>query len=88
MPINLHLREANTLAGRASNVPAASTSTPPYGRPPANHERIMTAMEGSLNLVKMEKMVLAKSKACKQIVGGDLEGIKAMKLLPRGWMER
>lgn len=48
----------------------------------------MTAMEGSLNLVKMEKLVLAKAKARKQIVGGALESIQAAKLLPRGWIER
>lgn len=48
----------------------------------------MTAMEGYINLVQMEKMVLAKSKARKQVVDGDLESIKAAKLLPRRWMER
>lgn len=45
-------------------------------------------MEGSLNLVQLDKMVLAKSKARKQVVGGHLEGIRAEKLLPRGWVER
>lgn len=71
-----------------SNVPAPSTSAPSYGKPSANHERIIIAMERSLNLVKMEKMVLAESKARKQVVGGHLESIKAVKLLPRGWIER
>ncbi|KAF6225514.1 hypothetical protein HO133_009514 [Letharia lupina] len=87
-------REAGNVAsssetkGRASNVPAPSASIPSYGHPPSNHERIMTAMEGYINLVQMEKMVLAKSKARKQVVDGDLESIKAAKLLPRRWMER
>lgn len=78
--------EARRAGNAASSTPSAST--PAYGKPAANHERIMTAMEGSLNLVKMEKMVLAKAKARKQVVGGALESIQAVKLLPRGWIER
>ena len=45
-------------------------------------------MEGFWNLVHMEKMALAKSKARKQVVGRELESIEALKLLPRGWLER
>ena len=74
--------------GRASNAPAPSTSNPQYGKPPAHHERLMAAMKGSTNLVQMEKMTLSNSKARKRAVGGQLESIKAAKLLPRGWMER
>lgn len=48
----------------------------------------MAAMKGSTNLVQMEKMTLSNSKARKRAVGGQLESIKAAKLLPRGWMER
>lgn len=48
----------------------------------------MAAMKGSTNLVQMEKMTLSNSKARKRAVGGQLESIKAVKLLPRGWMER
>ena len=88
IPIGIRLLEANTIQVGVSNVPAPSTSAPSYGKPSANHERIIIAMERSLNLVKMEKMVLAESKARKQVVGGHLESIKAVKLLPRGWIER
>lgn len=45
-------------------------------------------MQGFLNLVKMEKMVLAKTKARKQAIGEDLERIEANELLPGGWVER
>ena len=82
------LREANTIVVRASNVPTPGTSTFSYGHPPANNERILTAMESSWNSVKMEKMTLAESNARKQLVGRDLESIKALELLPRGWIER
>ena len=61
---------------------------PEYGHPPSNHERIITATEGSWNLIKMEKMALAKSNARKQVVARDLESVEASKLLPRGWIER
>lgn len=88
IPINFPLQEADILTGRASDVPAPSTSAPQHGQTPATYERVMTAMEGSLNLIKMEKRVLSNSKARKQAVGGDLENVEAMKLLPRGWLER
>lgn len=45
-------------------------------------------MEGSLNLVNMEKMVLAKCKARKHAISEDLESVQAEKLLPGGWIER
>ena len=45
-------------------------------------------MEGSWNLIQMKKMALAKSGARKQVVGRDLERIEALRLLPRGWIER
>ena len=79
---------ANILAVPVSKVPAPSTFTPEYGHPPSNHERIITAMEGSLNLITMEKMALVKSNARKRVVGRDLESIEALQLLPRGWIER
>lgn len=79
-----------TLTGQASsNVPTTpGTSTPQYGRPPANHERIITAMGGFWNLLTMQKMALVKSNARKQVVGRDLESIEALRLLPRRWIER
>ncbi len=73
---------------RASNVLTPGTSTSSYGHPPANHERILTAMESYWNSVKMEKMTLAESNTRKQVVGRDLESIKALELLPHGWIER
>ena len=79
---------ANLILGQASNVPTLSTSTPPYGYPPTNHERIITAMEGFWNLVNMEKVALAKSNGRKELIGRELEGIGASRLLPRGWVER
>lgn len=82
------LQGANTLAGRAFDVQAPSTSTPPYGRSPANHERLLTAMEGSMKLMQMEKRVLASSKTRKETVREQLESVQAAKLLPRGWVER
>lgn len=48
----------------------------------------MAAVKGSTSLVQMEKMTLRNSKARKGAVGDQLESIKAVKLLPRGWMER
>ena len=87
-PINVRLRETDSLAGRAFHLPTASTSVPSYNRPSVSHEHIVTAMEGSLNLVNMEKMVLAKSKARKHAIFGDLESVQAETLLPGGWIER
>ena len=87
-----HLRtstqEANLILGQASDVATLGTSTPPYGHPPTKHERIITAMESFWNLVNMEKVALAKSNARKQVVGRELESIGALRLLPRGWVER
>ena len=76
------------LAGLASHVPDPSTSTPPYGASPANHERLLTAMDGSMKLMQMEKRVLANSKSRKEAVREQLEGVQAANLLPRGWVER
>ncbi|KAL9072348.1 MAG: hypothetical protein Q9161_003667 [Pseudevernia consocians] len=87
-PINVRLRETDSRAGRAFLLPTASTSVPSYNRPSVDHEHIVTAMEGSLNLVNMEKMVLAKSKARKHAIFEDLESVQAEKLLPGGWIER
>ena len=81
-------QEANLFLGEASDISPLRISTPPYGRPPTNHERIITAMESFWNLVNMEKVALAKSNDRKQVVGRELEGIGAQKLLPRGWVER
>ena len=86
--MNVRLPEANALVGQAFGVLAPSTSTLQYGNPPANHERIITAMEGSWNLVGMERMALAKSNARKRAIGRDLESIEALRLLPRGWIDR
>ena len=84
----LDSRDVNTITGQASEIQAPSTSTLSYGHPPANHERIITAMEDSWNLIKMKRMTLAKSNIRKRVVGRDLERIKAVKLLPRDWTER
>ena len=81
-------QEANFILGQASSNPTLSTSTPPYGHPPTNHERIITAMESVCNLVNMEKVALAKSNGRKQMVGRELESIGALRLLPRRWVER
>ena len=81
-------QEANLFLEQAFNIPALRTSTPPYGHPPTNHERIISAMEGFWNMVSLGKMALAKSNARKQVVGRELESIGALRLLPRGWVER
>ena len=81
-------QEANLILGQASNVPTLCISTPPYGHPPTNHERIITAIESFWNLVNMEKVALAKSNGRKKVIGRELEGIGASRLLPRGWVER
>ena len=81
-------QEANLILGQASDVPTLSTSTPPYGHPPTNHERIITAMDSFWNLVNMEKVALAKSNGRKRVVGRDIESIGALRLMPRGWVER
>ncbi|KAM0804223.1 hypothetical protein BDR22DRAFT_655108 [Usnea florida] len=75
----------------ASNTPPAAPKprqTPSYGHPPAHHERIMTAMQGSLNLIRLEKNTLVESRSRKVAVGEELEAIFAGGLLPRGWIER
>ena len=81
-------QEAHLILGQESDVPTLRISTPPYGWPPTNRERIITAMESFWNLVNMEKVALAKSNDRKQVVGQELEGIGAQRLLPRGWVER
>ena len=81
-------QETNLFLEQASNSPAPRTSTPPYGHPPTNHERIISAMEGFWNMVSLGKMALTKSNARKQVVGRELESIGALRLLPRRWVER
>ena len=81
-------QEANLILGQASDVPTLSTSTPPYGHPPTNYERIITAMDSFWNLVNMEKVALAKSNGRKQVVGRELESVGALRLLSRGWVDR
>ena len=83
-----HVPGLISLTGHASNVPAPDASTPSHGNLLTNHERIITAMEGTWNLVQMERMALAKSNAQKRAVGRELEGINALNLLPLGWMDR
>lgn len=43
---DVRLHGANILTGPASDVAASSTSAPQHGHLPANHERIITAMDG------------------------------------------
>ena len=81
-------KRTNLILGQASNVPTLSTSAPPYGHPPTNHERIITAMESFGSLINMEKVALATSNGRKQVAGRELESIGALRLLPRGWVER
>lgn len=64
------------------------TPKPSYGNPPAHHDRIMTAMQGSLNLIRLEKNTLVEARRMKVAIGEGLEAIVAGKLLPRGWVER
>ena len=82
------IQKANLILGQASDVATPSSSTSPYGHPPTDYERIITAMESFWNLVNMQKLALAKSSGRKQAVGRELESIGALGLLPRGWIER